>query len=603
MIGSSSYVTSVKKGRAIGGCCSSSGTGGGVTSLNSLIGPITIVGTGDTTVTTFGSTITVNSSGGGGGSFLPLAGGTMTGISGAPISNVESINGPPIGDLLFKTVSGNINIDTSGSGIVQIGSPVIIQPPTGYTYPESISSGQVNIGTQIKDWVNTTTDPSGTVNEAGLFINNIASANGVTYGMVMDGITSTTQIAYGILCVNISGATSANGALYSNITSLGNSTGLEISSVTGDSGAAGGIYSNITSVSGGANGININSVTGYDAYGIQSGNVSGGNAATGLNVYSVQSGSADSIGVNIGTITTNGSASVYGLYMTNMNALGGGTANALFIENVSGGAVIGERISIVTASTTTAIGVEISDITGITHTAGIKLNNVTSSTAIADGLVVDNINGASDATGFRGSNVSGATAYGININNINSTTSGAYGAYINNINSTTSGAYGVYIGPNLAGPVGSNFGFYQEGILTGTKIVNNMMNELRCGTAEDPVTGTSFKINGNAFYSAQYPQPDEAIVENGGNLVLLKDAGVNYKIFLPSNSVQEGHQYTICMRNTADVQFTNGGSDILVNGDVDWICPAIPAGPPYNYRMLQAFYTSIDNLSGEWYIG
>lgn len=57
MIGTSSYVTSMKKGRAIGGClCSGS-----------------------------------SSSGGEGGPFLPLAGGTMSPIGGADIFNLLSI--------------------------------------------------------------------------------------------------------------------------------------------------------------------------------------------------------------------------------------------------------------------------------------------------------------------------------------------------------------------------------------------------------------------------------------------------------------------------------------------------------------------------------
>ena len=60
----SGFVTSIIKSRAmLGGCVCTSAGGGGVTSINNEAGPITIVGTGGTTVTNIGPAFTVNSTG------------------------------------------------------------------------------------------------------------------------------------------------------------------------------------------------------------------------------------------------------------------------------------------------------------------------------------------------------------------------------------------------------------------------------------------------------------------------------------------------------------------------------------------------------------
>ena len=147
------------------------------------------------------------------------------------------------------------------------------------------------------------------------------------------------------------------------------------------------------------------------------------------------------------------------------------------------------------------------------------------------------------------------------------------------------------------GSGGTILGFFQEGS-AGNKIRNNFDNEISCGSQEDLNTGLSLTIRGNAFYSAQFINGPGAIVENAGNLIILNDVSSSYAVSLPSSNVQEGHQYTICMKNTGSVTLSAGGG-ILVNGFPSYTINGITLP---NYKMYQAFYTSASG-SGEWYIG
>jgi hypothetical protein len=579
MIGTSSYVTSMKKGRAIGGCLCSGSGGGGVTSLNGETGAITIIGTGDTTVTNVGPVFTINSSGGSGGLFLPLAGGNMdaspAGVIGAhTISGLTTLESDNAGnDLSILTQPGgsDINIDatassgfvnvdaysttiTTGTGAgaeVDIRGKVVIQPPAGYSYPDVPQLG----GLCIKNWNNT----------------NAALGN------------------------------TMNACEIDTIGSIGNTNGLNIENILANN------------TSGFANGININAVDGSFATGVNVHNINARGQAEGFRCSNIVSDTQDSIGLVTRDIIST-AAGGYAISCINITgAVSGVGANFI---SINGPEAIGVIVSSVTSSSTTATGVNIGDVDGPGNATGIIIGNVAGGD-IGCGVDVDNVTAKQEAIGYNARSIStdlgdchgfkalsmssdAGNCYGAKIDRVVANTKVAYGISVNDVNGTAR-TYGIYLGPNMTvGSGGTILGFFQEGS-AGNKVRNNFDNEISCGSQEDPNTGLSLTIKGNAFYSAQFLNGPGAIVENGGNLIVLKNVGSSYDVALPFDNVQEGHQYTICMTNTGSVTLSciNGLVIIPVNGGAFYTINGIT---PPDYKMYQAFYTSVSG-SGEWYIG
>ena len=766
MIGTSSYVTSMKKGRAIGGClCSGSGSGG-VTSLNGETGAITIIGTGDTTVTNVGPVFTINSTGGSGGLFLPLAGGNMdaspAGVIGAhTISGLTTLESDNAGnDLSILTQAGgsDINIDatassgfvnvdayattiTTGTGAgaeVDIRGKVVIQPPAGYSYPDVPQLG----GLCIKNWNNTNAAPgnsmfaceidtidsignavaigggiitSSTASAAGINFSNISAPNGDTIGVEISTMTSgivgtgfkvsnvnaelqaegfncknivsdtgdavglatrdiisTAAGGYAINCINITGAVSGVGASFNSISGPA-ATGVIVSSVNSSSTTAMGV--SINSVDGpmDAYGVSLNNINSTGAsFGIDIQNITGDGQVIGIQTQNVTTTSGNAFGMIVGN--TVGPAGAVGIQMNGVDAaqIPGSGANATGIESAGvygDGETVGiDTFKVIGNNTSGVWGIRVRDIkgedivgavggndvvgmeintvrdevgngpsTGIrigkiynnnanSQSYGISMSDVINGDArgmfiqnvaggdIGRGVDVDNVTAKQEAIGYKIENITSdfqdchgfkafrmisdaGNCYGAKIDRVVANTEVAYGINVNDVNGTAR-TYGIYLGPNMTvGSGGTILGFFQEGS-AGNKVRNNFDNEISCGSQEDPNTGLSLTIKGNAFYSAQFLNGPGAIVENGGNLIILNNVSSSYAVSLPSSYVREGHQYTICMKNTGSVTL-NAGGGILVNGGVSYTINGITLP---DYKMYQAFYTIASGV-GEWYIG
>jgi hypothetical protein len=303
--------------------------------------------------------------------------------------------------------------------------------------------------------------------------------------------------------------------------------------------------------------------------------------AFGLDLQKVSAPNSEAYGIRVSDVI--GNQKTFGTYLTNITS-----QNATAYGNIIGG---------VNAPTGEAYGYYITSVNGDAKTFGSYVASVNSTSADAFGHLITGIvanNAASHGIYLTSVVSDNNDAEGILISGISAATN-AYGINIDNLKSTTS-AFGVRIGPGFSSP--DNNGFVQEGTI-GLKVRNKLDNELQVGIYEDATTGLSLKVNGNAFYSAQLiNNPGAQIIPNKGNLIVVQNIGAPYSVVLPSGLAQEGHQFTICMRSTTAVSF-NAGGGILVNGGTSWTCPGI-VNP--NYRMLQAFYTSVAGV-GEWLIG
>jgi hypothetical protein len=202
---------------------------------------------------------------------------------------------------------------------------------------------------------------------------------------------------------------------------------------------------------------------------------------------------------------------------------------------------------------------------------GVDIDSVTTDTGECYGLKIDTVSA--------GDGISGpGRAFGISVDNITG----------------TSRCFGIRVGPTMTAPAGTpKVAFKQTG---GSGIINEFDNRIDCGGAEDANTGQSLRINGNAFYKAQYITGGGSIQANGGNLIVLAGGG-GYLLSLPSVNVKEGHQYTLCMTAIANITLDAGG--VLVNGGATYVLPGITA--PDN-KMWQAFYTTGSGV-GQWYVG
>lgn len=483
---------------------------------------------------------------------------------------------------------------------------------------------------------------SGPGNAQGIIVDNIAATNGLTNGVSITNIngvgdanaiaggsiTSGTSSANGINLASIQGASTANGILLNTIIGTGQASGIDIQNVSSDSQVVGIQANALISTTGNTYGMLLNNMVGPNACigatinGIDAAIIANSGAVgKGIEVSGVNA-DGETIGIDVFKVLGNNVSPVVGIKVNDVRgidsvgAVGGNDVRGVFIANVrddvGNGPSTGIQIEKITnpINTSQSKGIFMSDIVN-NDAQGVGIQNVIGAIN-SDGVNIFNIQAKDFAYGekinlvfadvqeARGIEIvdvqtNGLDSLGIDIRKI-ITPATAYGIKVDEV-SGVARTYGVYIGPNLSSTGGTTLGFYQEGNPT-QKVINVLNNELKVGNVENANTGLSLSIIGNAFYTAQFINGAGTIVENKGNLVILNDTGVAYSVALPSTNVQEGHQYTICMKNTGNV-IVNAGGGISVNGGISYTLGGITAP---DYKMYQAFYTSASGV-GEWYIG
>ena len=388
------------------------------------------------TLTPTGTNITISASGAA-GPYLPLAGGTMDPlpvgiITAHTIDGIESLTGiNSVAPFIIQTASsgdnilidstpsnGNVDINAFSTTIttdptatvgIEMNGAVVITPPAGYTYPESIPLSLANVGALIKDWYNT--NVAGNINQAGLALNVIKSDTGQTFGIIINDINAISSDAYAILCGTVNGQNSAYGASFSNITSAGNATGFSAANVTGSS-AVGLSVSAITSTTGNSDGIIV-------------GSIQGETDCQGLQIASVTSNVGNGHGVLMDTISsTTGNA--FGIRMNSLQS--SAESYGFFITNVlsTAGLCWGGKIDNVRSDTTDSVGLEIKRV-GDNASAGKSATSLylletlggTGGTDEAKAILIEQIG-------------CGGTSYGVYAINI-SATSGAFFTYVDNV--------------------------------------------------------------------------------------------------------------------------------------------------------------------------
>jgi hypothetical protein len=585
----------------------------------------------------------------------------ITGASAGPGNDtvIQTING---NDLSLQTQptesitanTGQFEIDAQIR--TEINSVVVVQPVGGYTYPNNPERGL-----EITDWNNPVVGNTMTALEIsktksggeanGIFVVDVKNDNGAdSYGVRVEDVGLVplgTSSAFGLSVSNINGNGVAQGGVFSGMTADSLAKGVAVDSITANVGDALGV--DVVGITGNttATGVNIVSTTATtaSAFGINIDNVSANNAdATGVSIQNVSALNSTTTGINVNNVAgLVGGA--YGAILQGVNATdgagGGSEAIGCRIAGINGdGDTIGADIfKILSADTAAAIGVRISDCRGIGpvgggDAVGVSIDNVRDENGVGNswGVRVNKISNpsaGSQSFGVDVSQLANKETFGVRVNDVNgkqighgvsitdtkgdltesvgvsvinttSVASEAYGVKVDKVDGF-SRTYGVYIGSNLSSSGGGAvIGFRQEGA-AGQKVINGFDGETRAGAAEDANTGISLQVQGNMFGTAQLiNNPGQQIIENGGNFVVVQDIGGSYNVGLPSANVKEGHWFVISNRSAAGNITFDAGGGILVNGGINWSCPAIPSAN--DYRLLNAFYTSVAGV-GEWNIG
>jgi hypothetical protein len=310
-------------------------------------------------------------------------------------------------------------------------------------------------------------------------INNLISDTSYARGFAIGTITATLGSAYGISIATISGSTDTYGSWFGAITSATtNAYGSYIGTVTASSGISYGLYINSadygiwinsgeswlgghTTIVDGLE-VDTNPATGYSILLTSIG------GATNYRIINVETAAAPSgyIDVlNTGSITANTDATVIrilGLTATtgtavawNMGSIVGATsAFGLTFSGITASTVTAIRVLTITASATTAYGLAIPTISGVTETALITSNTLSASGGIANGLYIGKIDASTEAAAINVPEIEGDTkAYGMRFDLIECLGTGeyhtSYGLYIASITAASdnilSAAKGIYV--------------------------------------------------------------------------------------------------------------------------------------------------------------
>ncbi len=667
MIGTSSYVTSMKKGRAIGGCLCSGSGGGGVTSLNGETGAITIIGTGDTTVTNVGTVFTINSAGGSGGPFLPLAGGVMdalpagtitahtidgiaslTGIGASAPGNTFVIQTDPVGDniLIDATPSGgtvDINafsttIESSINALtgLDVQGAVVIQPIPAYTYPDNdgVVGTDNNIALHVKNWTNPNVAPTTAVNEIGIRVDNITSTNDNAIGMDILNIDGPAQ-AYGLQMNTVNSTGASFGVDMTNITGDGQVTGFQANTITTTAGQAFGMILNGMAGPNGAVGITLGGIDAQSnpgsfaqATGIQCSGVNGDGSAFGMLMSGVDAtinpgNGAVATGIALGGVTGDGQTSG----MVIQKILG---KNANPVRGIEMFDIRGDDANLVGGNDVVGIEIrEVEDSVGNGNSTGITVSKITNplNSSQSKGISIDNIFN-NVAKGLEIGSVTGQV-------NVPVGPDGARGVDITSITTPQGECYGLKIDNVAAGdgvtPLGSGraFGINVDNV-TGT----SRCFGIRVGpnmTAPVGLPKIAFKQQGgtgitNEFDNTTFCGGGEN-VNSGQSLKIVGNAFYKAQYFNIDGStiLGNGGNLVIFENNTGipitvflpsgpnlqeGHQYTlcmSGTGDVKLDGAGN----AVNANPNIlltgitlpNYQMYQAFYTTIAGGPSQWYVG
>lgn len=523
-------------------------------------------------------------SGGGGGPFLPLAGGTMDPlpngvISAHTIEDIITLEGTPAGsgfDTTIITNTGNdlnlqtgttdgLNVDTGQMTIdaairTEINATTVIQPVGGYTYPNN-----PEVGLTIQNWVNP--NPAATV---GALVQNIEAPNSAAYGVRIRDVGDLLHRGNSI-------GADVNGILQDRTFPTTFSAGVRISNIEAETSYGIGINS-ITSQDGEGNGIDIRTISGAgsgSACGINVIDVgnAGTNTATGISVDTISASSSTAVGAKIGNVA--GNAFSAGVDVNTVSD-GAGDANGIIINNIIGATEArGAYIQNITANGSTAVGVEIDGLAA--NGAGQDGRGVSVNNMVSDGncvgveaRVLDST--SQTTTGFRASLLTAAgQVFGARFSSIGTLSgiSEAYGIDMTNIRQNPAAVGTIGRGVKM-----NSIEAYDAAGVDITSVYGNQravgvnINDVKTTNVAVPAYGLSATrgtklaastgqlmrlIDGNLGLAVQFlnnPIAPQQVFGDGGNLCIIGVAApagpASINLVAPPGGWEDGHWFLFC---------------------------------------------------------
>jgi hypothetical protein len=564
--------------------------------------------------------------GGGGGLFLPLAGGTMDAlpagvISAHTIEDIITLEGTPAGSGLDTTIitntgndlnlqTGNtdgLNVDTGQMTInadirCEINATTIIQPIGGYTYPNA-----PEVGLTIQNWNNPTANP-----QFGCEITNIDSANSDAEGLRIQSITATTGTATGETIRGITGDRCAGmniaiinaataDAIGVNLTSvdatLGNATGYEMTSLNAGQDAR---AININAITAGANafGAELNNIvaTTGSSYGVVASGVQGDADGFGVSINSITANNGVATGVDVLGITAN-SGSAFGMNVDGLNAPSVGTeARGANIRNVNAdGRAYGFSADNIQANNSFAVGVSATGVESATSTSFggrfIGIGNVAGNNSAVgvdiNGVNQDPANPLTQAFGVECGNIISANSIGSRVRDVIAENRAKGFSAVNIDNNGAGGGFSIgYEATQIVSTAGNATGVRVVGVNGAGQSIGVLVNNAASTNPAVGSYGGLFQRGGKAIGNAgqllkifdgnlglAVQNVADAIGPNNvfgdaGNLVSVDavvGAGIPITLVVPLGGWEVGHWFLLCKQGLAGPNVVDGGGN-LFNG-------------------------------------